>query len=84
MPCFAGGHFKRDAFFFGERGNIHFGSDAFDAKFCAKVFDKGLIGVSFRTANGMVQVRGGQFVSEAMEDMKQCNGIGAAGDTDDD
>ena len=53
--------------------------DALDAEFFAECFDKGFIAVSFIAANGMIQVRGDQRITEAMQDMQQRDGIGAAG-----
>jgi hypothetical protein len=84
VPDFAGGHFERDTFFFGERGNIGFRGDAFDPEFFAEGFNEGFVAVGFRAANGMIQVRGGQLVSEAMKDVKQCDGVGPAGNAGDD
>lgn len=84
MPRFARGHFEGDTPLFGERGNIGLGGDAFDAELFAKVFDEGLVGVGFRAANGVVEVRGNDVVPKSMQDVEQRDGVGSAGDANDD
>ena len=57
--------------------------DAFDAKFFAERFNERFVAISFRAADGMVQVRGNQRITEPMQDVKQRDGVGTAGNADD-
>jgi len=80
---FTGGHFNRDTFFFGVRRNVGFSGYTFNAEFFAQRFNESFVAVGLRATNGMVQVRGGQLVSEPMKNMEQRDRISTAGNTND-